>query len=117
STLIPYTTLFRSETGQRAEQGITSHGTSVIVAALIFIPRVANTAVIAAAQGLNDGQSFFDETLRDEMGGHLVFDASPDFVAVDERQRGLAAAGPCAQEQTGFVPHSVARTLCVGVLA
>src|SRR5438034_6876134 len=50
-----------AETGQRAEQGITSHGTSVIVAALIFIPRVANTAVIAAAQGLNDGQSFFED--------------------------------------------------------
>src|SRR5947208_2816352 len=106
-----------TEAGQRAKQRVTGHGARVIIAALIFVPGVANPAVIAAAQSLNDGQSLFDEPFCDEMRGHLVFDAGPDFVGVDKRQRGLAAAGPSAQQQAGFVAHGVAGTLSVGVLA
>src|SRR5712691_8321233 len=51
------------------------------------------------------------------MRSYLVLDASPDLVGVNKRQRGLAAAGPSAQQQAGFVPHGVAGTLSVGMLA
>jgi hypothetical protein len=74
-------------------------------------------AGVAAAGGFNDGQSFFDQSFGDLVGGDLVFDACPDFVGVDEGEGRHASVGPGAEEKSGFRSHSIAGALEAGMLA
>src|ERR1700722_1325553 len=103
--------------GQCPQQGITGHGASVIIAAFVLVPGIATPAVVAAAQGLNNGQALCNETFGDEVRRDLVFDSSPNFVGVNKRQRGFATSRPAAQQQPWLVPHSVAGALRIGMKA
>ena len=105
-----------SEAGEGAEQRIAGHGARVVVAAFVFVPRIAGAAVVAAAQSFDDGQALVDVAFRDEVRGDLVFDAGPDLVGVDERQSRLVAARPTAKQKTGLAAHRVTGTLRIGVL-
>src|SRR5271165_1017400 len=105
-----------AETGEGTKQSITGHGAGVIVAAFVLIPRVANPSVVTAAQSSDDRQSFLNETLGDKVRGHLIFNASPDFVGVDERQSRFSSARPTAKQQPRLVSHGITRTLGIGML-
>ena len=49
------------------------------------------------------------------MGGHLVFDAGPDFVGIDKRQCGPVSFRPTTEQQALFVVQGV-DSLRVGML-
>jgi len=51
------------------------------------------------------------------MGSDLVFDARPDFVAVNEGERESAAPRPGAEEQSALVPRGESGALWIGEIA
>ena len=44
--------------------------------------------IMAFTHGPNNFQAFLSITMIDQVGCHLVFDAGPDLVRIDKRQRG-----------------------------
>src|SRR5206468_751107 len=69
-----------------------------------LVPRVAAAAVVPLAGAADDGERLLPHPLVDHVPGDLVLDAGPDLVAVEDRVRGPAAAGPGAAEEALVVP-------------
>src|SRR5215472_532724 len=56
-----------AETGQCGEQRVAGHGARVVVATLVFVPRITDAAVITTAKGLDEGEPLMNESLADEV--------------------------------------------------
>ena len=93
--------------GERDEHAPAGQRPGVVVAALGLVPRVAPVTVVPVADRPHEPQALLDETLVDEVAGHLVLDAGPHLVAVDERDARTAAPRPRAQHQPGLVAEGV----------
>ncbi len=88
-----------SVAGQSQQEAPAGQGAHVVVAALDFIPGIALDPVMAIPDRFHDFQPLVHHAFIDQVRGHLVLDARPYLVAVDERQARPAPMGPRAQEK------------------
>src|SRR5258708_463258 len=70
---------------------------------LDFVPGISIDAVVALAYRLYDAQTLINPAFIDQMGGHLIFDASPYLIGIDNREPGALPIRPGTKHQTGVV--------------
>ena len=73
------------ETAQRQEDAVAGHRPSVVVAALDLVPGVVFGRMVTLVDTAADGQGLGEHSFPGEMAGHLVLDAGPDLVAIEDR--------------------------------
>ena len=71
---------------ERLEQSVGGKGARIPMSAFLFVERVPHAPIITSPEGAHDRESLGHHPLEDHAAGNLIFDASPDFIAVGERQ-------------------------------
>src|SRR5579871_3503757 len=68
-----------------------------------LIERVACSAIVTSATRAHDGKTLLELPVGDEMGCHLVLDARPELIRVQQGERGSLPLWPAAYHQAPFV--------------
>ena len=68
------------------------------MAAFILVERIAFVSVISLSACRDNIPSFFIFSKESEMRGNLIFDPSPNLVAIRERKIGFIVVRPTAKE-------------------
>src|SRR6185503_17026375 len=73
-----------SKAGESTDQSVARHGSCVPVSAFVLVPGIARAPVVAAAKRSYNRQALFNKTFLDQVRCHLVLDAGPYLVRVNE---------------------------------
>src|SRR5579883_1899722 len=100
--------------GKAEDQRIRGHCPRIPVAALVFVERIPDPAVIPIPARAHHIQTFVDQAQPHHVRSNLVLDPGPNLVGIDKGKRQLAAFGPGAQKQSAFFATRVGRSLRIG---